>query len=207
MYFYFKRVFDFFLSLIILGSLSPVLVIVSLLLALELKGTPLFRQKRTGFREQEFEVIKFRTMTNDKDQNGNLLPNKDRLTKLGGIIRKTSLDELPQLMNVLKGDMSFIGPRPLPTRYYPYFEKEEKQRFKVRPGISGFAQISGRNNLMWDKRMEKDIQYVRNFGPKQDIRIFWQTVLKVIRKDSVEVDPTATMIDFDEYKKQKWGLK
>ena len=197
----FKRLVDFTISLLALIILLPIILLVSILLMYDLKGNPFFTQLRNGYKEKEFRVVKFRTMTNAVDSTGKLLPNKDRLTKSGTIIRKTSLDEIPQLINVVLGQMSCIGPRPLPTRYFPYFSPEEKKRFLVRPGISGRAQVSGRNNLHWEKRLQFDIDYVAKISFSEDLSILWQTISKVLKKEDIVVDPTSTMIDFDTYKK------
>lgn len=201
MYALVKRIIDFITSLTIVVVFSPIYVILGCALAIDFKGNPFFAQKRNGLGGKEFRVIKFRTMTNERDAKGELLPNKDRLTILGAFIRRTSLDELPQLFNVILGQMSFIGPRPLPLHYYPYFEGEERKRFLVRPGISGLAQINGRNFLSWDKRIKLDIQYVMNYGLRQDLFILWKTIIKVVKSEDIAVDPTMVMVDFDVYKK------
>lgn len=198
-----KPSIDIFAAALAIIILSPVMLVLGILLAINLKGTPFFTQERNGKKGKVFKVIKFRTMSNKRDSEGKLLPNNQRLTKFGGMVRKTSLDELPQFLNVLKGDMSFIGPRPLPTHYYPYFEGEELKRFWVKPGISGLAQISGRNLLNWDKRIAKDIEYVENLSLLLDLKILWGTIIKVIKKDNLVVDPTSVMMDFDVYKKMK----
>lgn len=199
-YFRFKQFFDLIVSFLLLVTLSPIILFLLLLLALDFKGNPFFTQKRNGYKGKEFSVIKFRTMTNEIDENGKLLPNEKRLTKLGIIIRKTSLDELPQLLNVVKGEMSFIGPRPLPLRYFPYFDKKEQKRFDVYPGITGLAQISGRNLVHWEKRIALDVDYAENLSLINDLKIFLQTIIKVIKKEDVAADPTSVMIDFDVYK-------
>ncbi len=193
-----KQIFDFIFALIILIIFSPLFITITIILFITNNGNPFFTQKRPGKNERIFSIIKFKTMTDKKDTNGKLLPDSDRLTIFGKILRKTSLDELPQLLNVIKGDMSFIGPRPLLIRYLPYYTKAERLRHTVRPGITGLAQISGRNFLNWDERLQKDIEYVQNLSLSCDIGIFLKTAKKVIlRKDVVE-DATAVMIDLDE---------
>ena len=192
---------DLLFSLAIVIVFSPIYLILGCVLVLDFGGNPFFTQKRNGFRGKVFRVIKFRTMTNERDTRGELLPNKDRLTKLGAFVRRTSLDELPQLFNIILGEMSFIGPRPLPIHYYPFFEGSEFERFSVRPGISGLAQVNGRNHLPWDKRLGLDVKYVRNFGFLLDLKILRETIIKVVKSEDIAVDPTQVMIDFDVYKK------
>jgi len=198
-----KRFFDIILSFIGLLVLSPLLLIITLLLALDFKGTPFFTQKRPGKNEHIFHVLKFKTMNNKTDENGNLLPDTDRLTLLGIFVRKTSIDELPQLLNVLKGEMSLIGPRPLLVKYLPYYTPEERIRFTVRPGITGLAQISGRNYMSWDEKFKKDIQYVNNLGFSQDLTIFKKTLIKVFNSADVELDQSSYMLDLDEERELK----
>jgi lipopolysaccharide/colanic/teichoic acid biosynthesis glycosyltransferase len=175
---------------------------------LDFKGNPFFTQKRPGKDEKIFSVLKFKTMNDKKDAQGNLLPDTDRLTPLGIFIRKTSIDELPQLINVLVGDMSLIGPRPLLVSYLPYYTKEEQIRFTVRPGITGLAQISGRNFMTWDEKFEKDIIYVKNLTFKQDASIFYNTILKVFNYEGVEVDQSSNpnMIALDVLREGKMNL-
>jgi len=194
---YFKNLFDVFGALLLLVLLSPVLFIVSILLMIQNRGTPFFLQARNGKNEEVFRVIKFKTMTDETDENDVLLPNSERLTTLGRVIRKTSIDELPQLINILKGDMSFIGPRPLPVRYLPYFSARERKRFLIKPGISGLAQVSGRNLVHWDKRLALDVEYVENLTLGMDLKIFIKTIKNIIFRENLVVDPTAKMIDFD----------
>lgn len=192
-----KPVLDILGAVLLLILLSPVIILVALLLMIQNKGTPFFRQERNGKHEKVFRVLKFKTMTDEKDEEGNLLPNSERLTPLGRIIRKTSLDELPQLFNILKGDMSFIGPRPLPVRYLPYFTDVERARFTVAPGISGLAQVTGRNLVEWDRRLAYDVEYVENLSFRMDLRIFLKTIKNVIFRENLVVDPTTKMIDLD----------
>lgn len=191
---------DIFLALMMFLCLFPVFALISAILYISLKGTPFFMQERNGYEGSVFRVIKFRTMTDEKDKYGKLLPNAKRLTFIGRILRRSSLDEIPQLINIIKGNMSFIGPRPLPVRYYSFFNDEEQKRFSVLPGISGLAQVSGRNNLMWDERLAKDIEYVDNLDLKMDLRVLFLTFKKVVNRDDIAVDPTEIMIDFDVYK-------
>ena len=197
-----KPVLDFLGAAFLMLLLSPVFIITAILLMIQNKGTPFFRQDRNGKNERVFKVIKFKTMTDETDEEGNLLPNRDRLTPLGRIIRKTSIDELPQLLNILKGEMSFIGPRPLPVRYLPYFTDNERARFTVTPGISGLAQVSGRNLVEWDRRLAYDVEYVKNLTFSMDLKIFLKTIKNVLFRENLVVDPTAKMIDLDVLRKQ-----
>ncbi len=182
---YFKRLVDFILSLIALIVLSPVLLIVAMLVRMKLGSPILFKQKRPGLNEEIFTMYKFRSMTDEKDKTGKLLSDEFRLTRFGKILRKTSLDELPSIFNVLKGDMSIIGPRPLLTEYLPYYTEKEKVRHSVRPGLTGLAQINGRNNLKWNNRFRKDVEYVDTISILQDIRIFFVTILKVVNREDI----------------------
>lgn len=191
-----KRIFDFLFSLAIILLILPLLLIISILLSFQNKGTPFFFQDRPGKDEKKFKIIKFKTMTDEKDENGNLLPDNKRITKLGGFIRKWSLDELPQLFNVLKGDMSLIGPRPLLFKYIPLYSKEQKRRHEVRPGISGWAQVNGRNNISWTKKFELDVYYIDNISFLLDIKILWLTFLKVIKREGVNQSEGRPMQPF-----------
>jgi sugar transferase EpsL len=198
-----KRTFDVFASLTGLLLLSPLLLLTALLVRLKL-GTPvLFRQQRPGLHGTPFEIFKFRTMTDSCDEQGELLPDTERLTPFGRLLRSTSMDELPELLNVLRGEMSLVGPRPLLMRYYPYFTPEEHVRFDVRPGITGLAQISGRNDLSWDKRIAADVQYVQNMSFGTDLWILFMTVWRVMFRQGLRVDPGVTMIDFDVERRQR----
>ncbi|MEP5547904.1 sugar transferase [Maribacter dokdonensis] len=197
MYIYLKRLFDIVLSLFGLLVLSPILLVVAIILALDFKDTPFFTQSRPGKNEKIFKVLKFKTMNNKKDKNGELLSDTERLTALGIFIRKTSIDELPQLFNVLIGDMSLIGPRPLLVKYLPYYKSEERIRFSVRPGITGLAQVTGRNYMSWDEKFRKDIYYVKNLSFKQDAQIFYKTLIKVFQTSDVELDQSSYMADLD----------
>lgn len=192
-----KPLIDFLASLFGLILVSPVLVCLIILLFLQNKGTPFFFQERPGKNQKTFKIIKFKTMTDAKDQEGNLLPDNLRLTKLGRIMRKLSLDELPQLINVLKGDMSLVGPRPLLFKYIPLFSKEQLKRHQVRPGITGWAQVNGRNSISWTKKFELDVYYVNNVSFLLDIKILWLTALKVIKKEGVNQTEDRPMLPFD----------
>lgn len=199
----FKRLLDVFGALIGLVFLSPIILFLIILLALSYKGNPCFSQKRPGKNEKIFTVFKFKTMNDKKDDNGITLPDNERLTFLGKFIRKTSLDEIPQLINVLIGDMSFVGPRPLLIRYLPYYTSYEKIRHQVRPGITGLAQISGRNLLNWDDRLKKDVEYVENISFSNDVTILLKTFKNVLISKDIVVDPSSVMIDLDDHRKLK----
>ena len=192
-----KRMFDLGCASLALIILSPLLLLVALLVKIKLGSPVIFRQMRPGQGEKLFPLFKFRTMTNERDEAGQLLPDSRRLTPTGKFLRRTSLDELPELVNVVRGEMSFIGPRPLLVRYLPYFSIEERARFTVRPGITGLAQVNGRNDLSWDRRLHKDIQYVRSLSFGCDVKILCDTVLCVLRRDGYQADPNAIMLDFD----------
>ena len=197
----FKRFIDFIVSLIGLIILSPVLLLLTILLTFQTKGSPFFFQKRPGRNEKIFNLVKYKTMNNRKDSKGNLLPDAERLTSIGRFLRKTSLDELPQLINVLKGDMSLIGPRPLLIEYLPYYSNEEKLRHSVRPGITGLAQVSGRNTLSWDKRLEIDIHYAKNVSFKLDLKIFLLTIKNVLYQKDIIVIPGGSQARLDVQRK------
>ncbi|MDM1324949.1 sugar transferase [Acinetobacter pseudolwoffii] len=188
---FFKRFLDFVASLVVLILLSPIFLAVTILLGIANKGSPFFFQQRPGKNEKIFKIIKFKTMNEAKDSQGNLLPDAQRLTKVGGFIRKTSLDEMPQLINVIKGDMSLIGPRPLFVRYLPYYTNREALRHTVRPGITGLAQVNGRNFLDWNSRLELDAQYVENISLITDIKIALLTIKNVIARKDIAVIPGA----------------
>lgn len=192
-----KRIFDIIASFCGLVLLSPVIAIVAWRIRKNLGSPVLFRQTRPGKDGKPFEMIKFRTMLDAVDANGEPLPDEERMTPFGNFLRSTSLDELPELWNVLKGDMSIVGPRPLLIRYMPYFKEEELKRFSVRPGITGLAQINGRNFLSWDERFQLDIDYVENLSIISDIKIILSTLKKVISRDDVAELPTEQMLDLD----------
>lgn len=182
---YIKRPLDFVLSLLAVVILSPIMLIVGILVRIKL-GTPiLFFQDRPGLGEKNFTVYKFRTMTDKRDEQGNLLPDSERLTAFGKILRSTSLDELPELFNIVKGDMAIVGPRPLLIQYIPYYRPEERERHAIRPGLTGYAQIHGRNYLMWDERIALDVEYAKKITFIGDVRIILQTIVKVIKRSDV----------------------
>lgn len=194
---YIKRIIDFSLSFIALIILSPIFLIVSILVRIKL-GTPvIFKQKRPGLNEKIFTLYKFRTMNDKKDESGNLLPDSERLTKFGKMLRSTSLDELPELINILKGDMSIIGPRPLLTRYMEYYTDEERKRHSVRPGLTGLAQSSGRNLLTWEERFKLDIEYVNNITFSVDISILFKTIKKLFKTNEILTGDENIIKDLD----------
>ena len=198
-----KRLLDIVFSLFGLIVLSPVILIVAILVRIKLGSPVIFKQKRPGKNEKIFTLYKFRSMSDKKDENGKLLPDKERLTKFGKVLRATSLDELPELINILKGDMSLIGPRPLAVCYLPYYNEEEKHRHDVRPGLTGLAQINGRNALNWEDRFKLDVEYVNNITFFNDLKILFKTFYKVIKKDDVVVSGTGSVTDFDIYRKKQ----
>lgn len=198
---YIKRLLDIIISLIALIILSPIMLIVAILVKIKLGSPVIFKQERPGKDEKIFKLYKFRSMSDKKDENGKLLPDAKRLTKFGKILRATSLDELPELVNILKGEMSLIGPRPLAVCYLPYYNEKEKKRHTVRPGLTGLAQINGRNALNWEERFCYDIEYVENITFINDLKILFKTVYKVFKKDGVVTRGTGKTIDFDEYRK------
>lgn len=195
--YFFKRFFDVLFSSIGLIIASPLYLIISLLLAYLNKGKIFFYQNRPGKHGYLFKVIKFKTMTDDKDEEGKLKPDEVRLTSFGKFIRSTSLDELPQLVNVLKGDMSFIGPRPLMPRYLSLYSKDQNRRHEVRPGITGWAQVNGRNTITWKKKFELDVWYVDNLSLLLDVKILFLTVCKVLKRDGVSKEGFATTEPFN----------
>lgn len=196
MYRFVKHILDCIVALILLVLASPILLMVTLLLSISNAGKPFFFQKRPGKNERIFTIVKFKTMNDKKDTSGNLLPDAERLTPVGSFVRKTSLDELPQLFNVLKGDMSLVGPRPLHVRYLPRYNDFQKRRHEVRPGITGWAQVNGRNAIEWDRKFELDVWYVDHRSFSLDLRILWLTVLKVVKSEGISSDTSATMEEF-----------
>lgn len=201
---YIKRILDIVLSLSAIIILSPILLILYILVRVKLGSPVLFRQERPGKDEKIFTLCKFRTMTDEKDADGNLLPDNVRLTKFGRFLRATSLDELPELLNILKGDMSIIGPRPLLVSYLPYYTEREKKRHSIRPGLTGLAQVSGRNFIDWDKRLEKDIEYVEHLSFKMDITVLKLTVQTVLgHQDEVAEDTNAVEGNFAKIRQQR----
>lgn len=202
---YIKRVLDFVFAFLLLILLSPLLLVVTIWLHFANKGAgAFFTQERPGKDEKIFKLYKFKSMTDERDAEGNLLPDADRITRAGRFVRSTSIDELPQLWNVLKGDMSFIGPRPLLVRYLPYYTEREHRRHDVRPGITGLSQVSGRNNLKWDERLEMDVRYVEEICFILDIRIAIDTIKKVFGQENIVVvmDPTVN-VPLDEYRRNR----
>lgn len=199
---FFKRFFDFWISLIVLLIISPILIVVTIWLHFANKGAgAFFLQERPGKDAKIFKVIKFKTMTDERGADGELLPDAQRLTKVGRLVRSTSLDELPQLINVLKGDMALIGPRPLLVKYLPLYSAEQMRRHEVRPGISGWAQCHGRNNISWTEKFKLDVWYVDHVSLMTDIKVIWITVMKVIRRADInnESGESATIEPFNGY--------
>lgn len=195
---FFKRFFDFCIAFIALLVLSPFLLFVIIWLHFANKGAGVFfTQERPGKNEKIFKVIKFKTMNDSRDVDGNLLPDAMRLTKVGKFVRSTSIDELPQLINVLKGDMALIGPRPLLPRYLPYYTEREKLRHAVRPGITGWAQVHGRNKISWDDKLELDVQYVENLSFLLDIKIFMMTIYKVLKREGAVAGKKENYLDVE----------
>ena len=205
---FFKRFFDFLLSLIALSVLSPILLILIIVGAIAMGGNPFFVQKRPGKinkktgEERIFNLIKFRTMNNKKDAEGNLLPDEQRLNKYGKILRSTSLDELPELINILVGDMAIVGPRPLLVRYIPRYTPEQRRRHEVRPGLTGYAQVNGRNAISWEEKFRLDVEYVDNITFVGDIKIIFGTVRAVLKRDGISSETSATMEEFYGSEKQ-----
>ena len=199
---YIKQLMDFFLSFCALVVLSPVLLVLTVIGAIVMKGNPFFVQERPGKidpktgKERIFKLIKFRTMTCEKDKNGNLLPDEKRLTMYGNFLRKCSLDELLELINILKGDMSIVGPRPLLVKYLPLYTKKQRRRHDVRPGLTGLAQVNGRNTLSWEDRFETDLQYVKNISFLGDIKIITYTLKKVLIREGISSATSETMEEF-----------
>ena len=192
----FKRVLDFILSFGAIIILSPILIVLTVVGAVAMGGNPFFTQERPGKRERIFKLIKFRTMNNKKDRQGNLLPDEDRLTAYGKWLRSTSLDELPELFNIFSGDMSIVGPRPLLVRYLPRYNKEQHRRHKVRPGLTGLAQVNGRNALSWADKFKYDVEYVDNVTFLGDINIIIETVKIVLHRSGISSGTSATMEEF-----------
>ena len=195
---FFKRFFDFWISLIVLICISPVLIVVTICLHFANKGAgAFFFQERPGKDAKIFKVIKFKTMTDERDAEGNLLPDAQRLTKVGRIVRSTSIDELPQLINVLKGDMALIGPRPLLVKYLPLYSEEQMRRHEVRPGISGWAQCHGRNSISWTEKFKLDVWYVDNYTLWTDLKVICITLMKVLKRSDISEKGQATIEAFN----------
>ena len=198
----FKRIIDFSIALVALLVIWPFLVVIYIWLTIANKGAgAIFYQERPGKDEKIFRMMKFKSMTDERDAKGNLLPDKDRITAVGKFVRKTSIDELPQLINVLKGDMALIGPRPLLPEYLPFYTERERLRHTVRPGISGWAQVNGRNHVLWEERFEYDAYYAEHLSFAMDIRIIIMTFKKVIQRKDIEASPN--LMNFDEYRRQQ----
>lgn len=204
---YIKRIFDFILSLLAIVVLSPVMIIVAILVRTKLGSPVIFKQQRPGENEKIFSMYKFRTMTDERTADGELLPDEVRLTSFGRKLRSTSLDELPELFNILKGDMSIVGPRPLLIQYLPYYTEREKLRHTVRPGLTGLAQINGRNYVQWDKRLEFDAVYVETESFLLDVRIVLQTFLKVVKREDISVDTNEVETNLAEEREEKKNKK
>ena len=200
---YFKRMLDFILSLGAVIVLSPVILVLTVIGAVAMGGNPFFTQERPGRHEKIFKLVKFRTMNNKKDKNGELLPDEKRLTSYGKWLRSTSLDELPELFNILKGDMAIIGPRPLLVKYLPYYTKEQHHRHDVRPGLTGYAQAHGRNATTWDDRFRYDLKYVKHITFLGDVKIIIDTVKAVVKREGISAEGQATMGDFIDYVNEK----
>lgn len=192
----FKSIFDKTLALFLIILFSPIYIVVSLLIFFKMGSPILFRQKRPGYKEKIFGIYKFRTMTNEKEEFGNLLPDDKRLVGIGKFIRSTSLDELPQLFNVLKGEMSFVGPRPLLEEYLPLYNEKQKRRHDVKPGITGWAQVNGRNAISWEQKFDYDVWYVDNQSFWLDMKILWLTFLKVVKRSDISSSTSSTMEKF-----------
>lgn len=200
---YIKRFLDFTLSLLALILLSPVMLIIAILVRIKL-GTPvIFKQQRPGKNEKIFTLYKFRTMNDKKDENGNLLPDSERLTKFGKLLRSTSLDELPELVNIIKGDMAIVGPRPLLVGYLPLYNEEQKHRHDVRPGLTGLAQVNGRNSISWEEKFKDDLKYVNKITFIGDTKIILKTVGKVFKREGISQENSATMEKFQGSKENK----
>lgn len=195
-YKYIKRILDIISSLLAIIILSPILGILTVIGAFEMKGNPFFTQERPGKGEKIFKLVKFRTMTNAKDESGELLSDAERLTKYGKFLRNTSLDELPELFNILKGDMSVIGPRPLLVKYLPRYNEHQHRRHEVKPGLSGWAQVNGRNAISWEDKFNYDVEYVDNYSIVMDIKILFMTILNVLKREGISSETSATMEEF-----------
>lgn len=191
-----KRGLDFILALLGLFFLSPILLGLVVIGAIKMKGNPFFTQERPGKNEKIFKLIKFKSMTNEKDENGELLPDEKRLTAYGNFLRKTSLDEIPEFFNILKGDMALVGPRPLLVKYLGRYNEEQRRRHEVRPGLTGLAQINGRNAISWERRFQYDVEYVENVSFFLDVKILFLTGIKVLKKEGIRSETSVTMEEF-----------
>ena len=195
-YKYVKRILDIISSLLAIIILSPLLAVASVLVKTKLGSPVLFKQERPGKDEKIFTLMKFRTMTDERDENGELLPDEVRLTKFGKFLRSTSIDELPELFNILKGDMSVIGPRPLLVKYLPRYNEHQHRRHEVKPGLSGWAQVNGRNAISWEEKFDFDVEYVDNYSLLMDIKVLFMTVANVLKRDGISSETSATMEEF-----------
>ena len=191
-----KRILDFILAALVIIIFSPILIILTIVGSIQMKGNPFFAQERPGYHEKIFKLVKFRTMTNEKDKNGELLPDEVRLNRYGKILRSTSLDELPELFNIIKGDMSLVGPRPLLVRYLPRYNEEQRRRHNVRPGLTGYAQTNGRNSISWEEKFKDDVWYVDHISLGLDIKIVLKTIAVVLGRKGISSDTSATMEEF-----------
>ena len=201
---FFKRFLDFWIALVVLICISPLLLIITVWLHFANKGAgAFFFQMRVGKNGKFFKIYKYKSMTDERDEHGELLPDSRRLTKVGRFVRSTSIDELPQLINVLKGEMSLIGPRPLPIEYYPYFDETERHRHDVLPGITGLAQVNGRKSVTWGEKLAYDVDYVNSLSLGLDMKILWLTIYKVIKRDDVGVDASG-VVHFHDYRSRQW---
>ena len=199
-----KRLLDFLIALIALICISPILIVVTIWLHFANIGAgAFFTQERVGKNGKFFKIYKFKSMTDERDEKGELLPDAQRLTRVGRFVRSTSMDELPQLFNVLKGEMALIGPRPLPIEYYPYYNETEQHRHDVRPGITGWAQVNGRKNVTWGQKLAFDVEYVQKLSFFLDLKIFWLTIYKVLKRDDVGVE-TSGVVHFNNYRNEEW---
>ena len=204
---YIKRILDFILSLLAFVILLPIMIIIYILVGIKLGRPVIFKQMRPGKDEKIFKLYKFRTMTDEKDENGNLLPDEARLTKFGKFLRSTSLDELPELINIIKGDMAIVGPRPLLVQYLEFYNEEQKHRHDVRPGLTGLAQVSGRNSLTWEEKFKQDIEYIHHLTFVNDVKIIFMTIGKVFKREGISQEGEATMERFDIVQAQKQKAK
>ena len=201
---FFKRVLDFIGALVGLVVLSPVLVLVTVWLHFANKGAgAFFLQKRIGKNGKVFKIYKYKSMTDERDADGKLLPDAQRLTNAGRFVRSTSIDELPQLFNILKGEMALIGPRPLPPSYYPYYNEKEQHRHDVLPGITGWAQVNGRKNVTWPQKLAYDVEYVEKLSFMLDLKIFWLSIYKVLKRDDVGVESSG-VVNFNDVREAEW---
>ncbi|XMB72261.1 sugar transferase [Mycoplasmatota bacterium WC30] len=199
----FKRPLDFTLALFSLIVLIPLIIVISIIVRIKLGSPIIFKQKRPGYKEKIFVLYKFRTMTDEKGKNGDLLPDSERLTKFGKFLRSTSIDELPSLLNIISGKLSLVGPRPLAVKYLPFYTEYERQRHLVRPGLSGLAQVNGRNSIKWEKKFQYDINYAKNITFKGDLKIIFKSLIKILSRQNIGERGISGHIDFDKYRERK----